>query len=90
MSSFVFASGNTSAKLFESVWHSNISSNSLVYLVLHEISDEAKFQMEELNKNGIPVVICHIAEESLEGKIDLGKNTEYIRIGYEDKLKEVL
>ncbi|MCR4648924.1 MAG: DUF58 domain-containing protein [Lachnospiraceae bacterium] len=90
MSSFIFSFESTSAKLFESVWHSNVSSNSLVYLVLHEISDEAKFQMEELNKNGIPVVICHITEENAEGKIDLGKNTEYIKIGYEDKLKEVL
>ena len=91
MGEFAFKEEHTTDNLYKSVWASNITSCSMVYMIIHEFNDAALMQIEELNKNGIPVTVYHISEDELKVKeTDLGKNTEYTHIGYEDKLKEVL
>ena len=91
MGEFAFKEEHTTDNLYKSVWASKITSCSMVYMIIHEFNDAALMQIEELNKNGIPVTVYHISEEELKVKeTDLCKNTEYTHIGYEDKLKEVL
>ena len=63
----------------------------MVYMIIHELDEKALVQIEELNKNGLPVTVYHISDDEMKvTDTDLGKNTEYTHIGYEDKLKEVL
>ena len=91
MGAFEFKEENTSEKLFKSVWGENITSCSMVYMIIHELDEKALVQIEELNKNGLPVTVYHISDDEMKvTDTDLGKNTEYTHIGYEDKLKEVL
>jgi len=90
LSSFTFSKDNSHEVLFASAMRSKITSTSFVYMILHEISDEVISLINEINKYGIPVVIYHITDEVSDSLVDLGKNSEYIRIGYEDRLKEVL
>ena len=91
MCNFAFSEKNTSKLLFESVWNSGISSSKIVYMILHEISSEALFQINDLSKNGTPVVLYHITDDNQSlNDLNLGKNVEHKKIGYEDKLKEVL
>lgn len=91
MSSFSFSGDKTQDKLFEGVLRSNITGSSIVYMILHELSESAVMQINNLKRNGIPVVFYHINDKE-EGinNLDIGKNTVYQRIGYEDRLKEVL
>ena len=91
MGAFAFKEENTSDKLFKSVWGANITSCSMAYMIIHELDEKALVQIEELNKNGLPVTVYHISDDEKKLKdADFGKNTEYTHIGYEDKLKEVL
>ena len=91
MGAFSFKDESTTDNLYKSVWAQNITSCSMVYMIIHELDDRALIQIEELNKNGLPVTVYHISDERYEeNNTDLGKNTEYTRIGYEDRLKEVL
>lgn len=91
MGAFTFKEENTSDKLFKSVWGANITSCSMAYMIIHELDEKALVQIEELNKNGLPVTVYHISDDEKKLKdADFGKNTEYTHIGYEDKLKEVL
>ena len=91
MGAFAFKEENTSDKLFKSVWGANITSCSMAYMIIHELDEKALVQIEELNKNGLPVTVYHISDDENKLKdADFGKNTEYTHIGYEDKLKEVL
>ena len=90
MSDFSFESDSTTKKLFQSAHLSGVSSSSLVYLILHEINDDALFMINELTKNQTPIVVYHICEDTNSPLVGLGKNTVYKRIGYEDRLKEVL
>ena len=91
MGAFSFKDEYTTDNLYKSVWAENITSCSMVYMIIHELDDRALIQIEELNKNGLPVTVYHISDERYEEKnTDFGKNTEYTRIGYEDRLKEVL
>ncbi|MBO4701935.1 MAG: DUF58 domain-containing protein [Lachnospiraceae bacterium] len=91
MGAFAFKEENTSDKLFKSVWSANITSCSMAYMIIHELDEKALVQIEELNKNGLPVTVYHISDDEKKLKdADFGKNTEYTHIGYEDKLKEVL
>lgn len=91
LAKFSFNMDNESAKLFEYVHNSGITACSMVYMIVHEFDDRARFEIDELNKNGIPVTFYHISDtENSNNNTELGKNTEYKRIGYEDRLKEVL
>ena len=91
MGAFAFKEENTSDKLFKSVWGANITSCSMAYMIIHELDEKALVQIEELNKNGLPVTVYHISDDEKKLKdADFGKNTEYTHISYEDKLKEVL
>ena len=90
MSDFSFDEDNTGDKLFQAAHMSNVTSSSLVYLIVHEVNDACLFAVDELIKTSTPVIICHINDENYDLSADLGKNTIYKRIGYEDKLKEVL
>ena len=91
ISTFSFNMDNLPDKLFEYVHNSNITSCSMVYMIVHEFDDRAGFEIDELNKSGIPVSFYHITDaDNQEQSTKTGKNTEYKRIGYEDRLKEVL
>ena len=90
MSDFSFDENSTLNKLFKSANTANITSCSMVYLIVHEINDDALFMVNELTKNQTPVVIYHVCEDTGKDSVNIGKNTIVKRIGYEDRLKEVL
>lgn len=91
LSNFTFAKNNTAKELFVSAGHSAIFSCSLVYLIINDLGAEALFEINELNRNGIrTIVYCINDEEKNISDFNISKNTEFKRIGYEDKLKEVL
>ena len=90
MSDFSFDENSTLNKLFKSANTANITSCSMVYLIVHEINNDALFMVNELTKNQTPVVIYHVCEDTGKDSVNIGKNTIVKRIGYEDRLKEVL
>ncbi len=91
MSDFTFGASNTSAKLFSTIERASFSSCSTAFMVVQKLSEETLLFAKELNKNGIAVVIYHVCDEA-ESKenTDFDKNAIYKRVGYEDRIKEVL
>ena len=90
MSVFHFHRNQTLVKLLENVQKTDISESSLAIFIVHEIGEEVKVMTSMLQKNSIPSVIYHITDDAKEANLNIGKNTIYKRIGYDDRLKEVL
>ena len=91
LSGFKFVSNANASKLFESSKSNSITSCNTVYMILHELTADALALIDTLNRNSTPVVICHITDSSEKNEsVELKKNAQYIRIGYEDRLQEVL
>lgn len=91
MAQFSFRKDNTLSCLFEAVKMSEITECSTVFLVIHEVTGEVLSLAEALGRNGKTVIIYHVTDKNNDApEINIGKNTEYKRIGYEDRLKEVL
>jgi len=91
MAEFSFRPDNTLANLFEGVRHSDVTSSNLIFLVVHEITGDVLSLAEALGRNGKNTIIYHVTDTDIDvSEINVGKSTEYKRIGYEDRLKEVL
>ncbi|MCR5847493.1 MAG: DUF58 domain-containing protein [Lachnospiraceae bacterium] len=91
MSEFSFDPDSVSSKLFAAVSNAGITSNSMVYMILHDCSAEFLYLSEILRRNGITVVVYHISDKDDSNiNAETDKKIVYQRIGYEDRLKEVL
>ena len=63
----------------------------MVYMILHDCSAEFLYLSEILRRNGITVVVYHISDKDDSNiNAETDKKIVYQRIGYEDRLMEVL